>query len=45
MTHFVSKYFRYDLHSGIEDIIGNHDDLATCVECSDETCKLLLHPN
>ncbi|KAM7530434.1 hypothetical protein LguiB_033844 [Lonicera macranthoides] len=32
---------RYDLHSGIEDIIGNHDDLAMCVECSDETCLVI----
>lgn len=34
--------FRYDLHSGINDTIGYHDDIATCVEYSDETCKLKL---
>ncbi|PWA44840.1 transducin/WD40 repeat-like superfamily protein [Artemisia annua] len=28
---------RYDLHSGISDNFGNHDDLATCVEYSDQT--------
>lgn len=33
-------YFRYDLHSGIKDTIGDHDDLAICVEYCDETCKL-----
>ena len=35
-------FFRYDLDSGIQDTIGNHDDLATCVEYCDETCKLLM---
>ncbi|KAL6983419.1 hypothetical protein U1Q18_016806 [Sarracenia purpurea var. burkii] len=35
---------RYDLDSGIHDTIGNHDDLVTCVEYSDETCKLLVLP-
>ncbi|XP_034692207.1 mitotic checkpoint protein BUB3.3 isoform X1 [Vitis riparia] len=32
---------RYDLHSGIQDTIGNHDDLATCVEYCDETCQVV----
>lgn len=27
------------MHSGVHDVMGNHDDLATCVEYSDETCK------
>ena len=37
-------YFRYDLHSGVQDTIGNHDDLAICVEFCEETCKLLMLP-
>ena len=37
--------FRYDLHSGINDTIGNHDDIATGIGYSDETCKLLLLPH
>ncbi|KAK9276490.1 hypothetical protein L1049_006024 [Liquidambar formosana] len=32
---------RYDLHSGIHNTIGNHDDSATCVEYSDETCQVI----
>lgn len=32
---------RYDLNSGINATIGNHDDLATCVEYSDETCQVI----
>lgn len=32
---------RYDLHSGVHDVMGNHDDLATCVEYSDETCQVI----
>ncbi|XP_076942640.1 mitotic checkpoint protein BUB3.3-like [Bidens hawaiensis] len=32
---------RYDLHSGISKIIGNHDDLATCVEYSDATGQVI----
>ncbi|RVW76325.1 Mitotic checkpoint protein BUB3.3 [Vitis vinifera] len=34
-------FFRYDLDSGIQDTIGNHDDLATCVEYCDETCQVV----
>lgn len=36
--------FRYDLHSGINDTIGNHDDIATSIGYSDETGKLLPEP-
>ncbi|XP_031263188.1 mitotic checkpoint protein BUB3.3-like [Pistacia vera] len=32
---------RYDLHSGMHDTIGNHDDIATCLQYSDETAQLL----
>ncbi|KAJ7943400.1 Mitotic checkpoint protein bub3 [Quillaja saponaria] len=32
---------RYYLHSGIIDIIGSHDDIATCVGYSDETCQVI----
>ncbi|KAI3733719.1 hypothetical protein L6452_13172 [Arctium lappa] len=32
---------RYDLHSGISESFGNHDDLATCVEYSDETGQVI----
>ncbi|PSR88422.1 Mitotic checkpoint protein like [Actinidia chinensis var. chinensis] len=28
---------RYDLDSGIHDTVGNHDDLVSCIEYSDET--------
>ncbi|CAN6675868.1 unnamed protein product [Malus baccata var. baccata] len=32
---------RYDLHSGIHDSIGNHDDMSTCVGYSEETSQLI----
>ncbi|KAL5100155.1 hypothetical protein RYX36_004482 [Vicia faba] len=32
---------RYDLHSGIVDQMGNHDDTATCIGYSNETCLLI----
>ncbi|MBA0718203.1 hypothetical protein Golax_005962, partial [Gossypium laxum] len=32
---------RYDLHSGISNKIGNHDDIATCVEYSTETRQVI----
>ncbi|KAL4557980.1 hypothetical protein LXL04_036176 [Taraxacum kok-saghyz] len=32
---------RYDLHLGTKDFFGNHDDLATCVEYSDETGQIV----
>uniref|UniRef100_A0A5B7C6G4 Putative mitotic checkpoint protein BUB3.3 isoform X1 n=1 Tax=Davidia involucrata TaxID=16924 RepID=A0A5B7C6G4_DAVIN len=32
---------RYDLHSGFHDTIGNHDDLVTYVEYSNETCQVI----
>ncbi|CAB4264699.1 unnamed protein product [Prunus armeniaca] len=32
---------RYDLHSGIHDSIGNHDDTSTCVGYSDETSQVI----
>ncbi|KAK7368179.1 hypothetical protein VNO80_10203 [Phaseolus coccineus] len=32
---------RYNLHSGLVDTVGSHDDMATCIEYSNETCQLL----
>ncbi|KAH8501110.1 hypothetical protein H0E87_016076 [Populus deltoides] len=32
---------RYDLHSGTIDAIGNHQDMATCVGYSIETCQVI----
>ncbi|KAL3654279.1 hypothetical protein CASFOL_003960 [Castilleja foliolosa] len=32
---------RYDLRLGKSNAIGNHDDLATCVEYSEETCQII----
>lgn len=32
---------RYDLHSGAQDTIGSHADIATCIECSDQTCQVI----
>lgn len=32
---------RYNLHSGLVDTVGGHDDMATCIEYSSETCQLL----
>ncbi|XP_071717644.1 mitotic checkpoint protein BUB3.3-like [Rutidosis leptorrhynchoides] len=32
---------RYDLHSGVNENFGSHDDLATCVEYSDETGQVI----
>ncbi|XP_052622366.1 mitotic checkpoint protein BUB3.3 [Lactuca sativa] len=32
---------RYDLHSGMRENFGNHDDLATCVEYSNETGQVV----
>ncbi|KAI3467287.1 hypothetical protein Pfo_023950 [Paulownia fortunei] len=32
---------RYDMHLGNSKAIGNHDDLATCVEYSEETCQII----
>lgn len=32
---------RYDLHSGIVDTVGSHDDIATCVGYSNETYQLI----
>nr|XP_025700140.1 mitotic checkpoint protein BUB3.3 isoform X2 [Arachis hypogaea] len=32
---------RYDLDSGIIDTIGGHDDIATCIGYSSETCQLI----
>lgn len=37
---FVDNVLRYDLHSEILDNMGNHDDIATCVEYSDQSCEL-----
>ncbi|RZC89119.1 hypothetical protein C5167_030810 [Papaver somniferum] len=31
----------HDLNSGIHETVGNHDDLATCVEYSQETCQAI----
>uniref|UniRef100_A0A7N0VJ24 Uncharacterized protein n=1 Tax=Kalanchoe fedtschenkoi TaxID=63787 RepID=A0A7N0VJ24_KALFE len=32
---------RYDVHSKTKQLLGKHDDLATCVECSIETGQIL----
>ncbi|XP_020218863.1 mitotic checkpoint protein BUB3.3 [Cajanus cajan] len=32
---------RYDLHSGHVDTVGSHDDIATCVGYSNQTCQLI----
>ncbi|MCL7045792.1 hypothetical protein MKW94_025838, partial [Papaver nudicaule] len=32
---------RHDLNSGFHETAGNHDDLATCVEYSEETCQAI----
>ncbi|CAJ2648055.1 unnamed protein product [Trifolium pratense] len=32
---------RYDMHSGVIDPMGSHDDMATCIGYSDETCLLV----
>ncbi|KAG8366407.1 hypothetical protein BUALT_Bualt17G0076400 [Buddleja alternifolia] len=32
---------RYDMHSGNSKAIGTHDDLATCVDYSKETCQII----
>ncbi|XP_061369713.1 mitotic checkpoint protein BUB3.3 [Gastrolobium bilobum] len=32
---------RYDLDSGIIDTVGSHDDIATCIGYSNETCQLI----
>ncbi|XP_060215206.1 mitotic checkpoint protein BUB3.3 isoform X2 [Lycium barbarum] len=42
LTGFWSWFlFGYDLDSGIKVSVGNHDDLATCVEYSTETCQII----
>ena len=45
--NFVSAFFtlelnfvRYDLHSGIIETAGNHNDMASCIGYSSETSKL-----
>ncbi|KAK6921966.1 hypothetical protein RJ641_012473 [Dillenia turbinata] len=32
---------RFDMHSGNSEALGHHDDLATCVEYSDQTCQTI----
>ncbi|KAK9090521.1 hypothetical protein Sjap_023698 [Stephania japonica] len=32
---------RHDLHSNIHTLLGNHDDLVTCVEYSEESCQTI----
>ncbi|GLU17000.1 hypothetical protein SLE2022_333990 [Rubroshorea leprosula] len=32
---------RYDLHSGTFDTVGNHDDIATCIQYSNEKCEVI----
>ncbi|KAJ6718333.1 MITOTIC CHECKPOINT PROTEIN BUB3.3 [Salix purpurea] len=43
--HFTAasngSIIRYDLHSGTNDAIGNHQDIATCVAYSIETCHVI----
>lgn len=38
---FDLKFPRYDMRLGNSKVVGNHDDIATCVEYSEETCKIL----
>lgn len=33
---------RYDLHLGTSEVIGDHDDLSTCIGYSDETCQVIV---
>ncbi|KAL8533714.1 hypothetical protein ACS0TY_009927 [Phlomoides rotata] len=33
--------FRYDMRLGNIKAVGNHDDIATCVEYSEETCQVI----
>lgn len=35
------NFSRYDLHSGTIDAIGSHQDMATCVGYSIETCQVI----
>ena len=35
-------YYRCDLHLGINDAVGNHDDIATCLQFSEETSEPLF---
>lgn len=37
-----AKLYRYDLHSGLVDTVGRHDDMAMFIGYSNETCKLLI---
>ncbi|XP_042496349.1 mitotic checkpoint protein BUB3.3 isoform X2 [Macadamia integrifolia] len=32
---------RYEFDSGVTEIIGNHDDLSTCIEFSEATCQVI----
>ncbi|XP_048134992.1 mitotic checkpoint protein BUB3.3-like [Rhodamnia argentea] len=32
---------RYNLHTGSQDTIGSHADIATCIECSDQTRQVI----
>ncbi|KVI05516.1 Nucleic acid-binding, OB-fold [Cynara cardunculus var. scolymus] len=41
MTPCIEIFCRYDLHSGMSESFGNHDDLATCVEYSNETGQVI----
>lgn len=41
LSFWIVVLSRYDLDSGIKVSLGNHDDSATCVEYSAETCNIL----
>lgn len=43
LIFLVAVTFRYDLHLGTSEVIGDHDDLSTCIGYSDETCKQNHH--
>ncbi|KAJ4972836.1 hypothetical protein NE237_006010 [Protea cynaroides] len=32
---------RYDFNSGVTEMIGNHDDLSTCIDFSEATCQVI----
>lgn len=37
---FDLKFPRYDMSLEHSKAVGNHDNIATCVEYSEETCKI-----
>lgn len=41
----ILKSPRYDMGVGNSKAIGKHEDLATCIEYSEEKCKILVEYN